>query len=120
VGALRRWLDRLTETDEARLDDEIREWSKAIAGTIRIEAVPLRQRVRIAGQIRRLTVFPMEDDESLEAHVNDGTGEIVVRFMGRRSIRGLGLGTKVVLEGVLGEQQSGPPLMINPRLEFTG
>ncbi len=61
----------------------------------------------------------MQDNESLEAVVADGSGEIVVRFMGRRAIGGLSLGTKVVLDGVLGEQR-GVVRMINPRLEFTG
>ena len=28
MGPLRRWLDRLTETDEARLDAEIRDWAR--------------------------------------------------------------------------------------------
>jgi RecG-like helicase len=90
-----------------------------VPGTTRLAEARRRERVKIAGQIRRLTVFPMDDDESLEALVNDGTGEVVVRFMGRRAIRGLGLGTKVVVEGVIGEQH-GAAVMINPRLEFTG
>ena len=44
----------------------------------------------------------------------------MVVFMGRRDIGGFSLGTKVVVEGVLGEQRGGgPPRMINPRLEFS-
>jgi hypothetical protein len=118
MGALRRFLDRLTETDEARLASEIREWCAKVPGAMPIAKAPLREPVKIAGQIRRLTVFPMQDNESLEAVVSDGTGEVVVRFMGRRAIGGLSLGTKVVLDGVLGEQR-GVVRMINPRLEFT-
>jgi len=118
MGPLRRWLDRLTESDESRLDTEIREWAEKVPGSVRIAGAPLRQRVKIAGVIRRLTVFPMKDNESLEAVVSDGTGEVVIRFMGRRAIGGLGLGAKVVMEGVLGEQRGGLQ-MINPRLEFT-
>jgi RecG-like helicase len=89
-----------------------------VPGSVRIADAPLRKRVKIAGVIRRLTVFPMKDNESLEAVVSDGTGEVVIRFMGRRAIGGLGLGTKVVIEGVLGEQRGGIQMM-NPRLEFT-
>jgi RecG-like helicase len=119
MGALRRFFDRLTETDEARLNAEIRDWAETVQGSVRIGSAPLREQVRIAGVIRRLTVFPLQDNESLEAVVSDGTGEIVVRFMGRRAIRGLGLGTRVVVEGLLSEQKNAT-LMINPRLEFTG
>ena len=49
MGALRRWLVRLTETDEARLDAEIREWAEAVPGSVRIGDAPLRQPVKIAG-----------------------------------------------------------------------
>ena len=118
MGALRRFLDRLTESDETRLATEVREWADTVPGSIRIGEAPMRQRVKIAGVIRRLTVLPMKDNESLEALVSDGTGEVVIQFMGRRAIGGFGLGTKVVVEGVLGEHKDGVR-MINPRLEFT-
>ena len=118
MTGFRRFLQRLTESDETRLETEIREWADRVPGSIRIADAPMRQRVKIAGVIRRLTVFPMKDNESLEAVVSDGTGEVVIRFMGRRAIGGLGLGAKVVVEGVLGEQRGGVQ-MINPRLEFT-
>jgi RecG-like helicase len=118
MGRLRRFFDRLTETDEARLANEVREWAATVPDAVPIAAARLRERVKIAGQIRRLTVFPMKDNESLEAVVSDGSGEIVVRFTGRRAIGGLGLGTKVVLEGVVAEQK-GSLQMMNPQLEFT-
>jgi len=118
MRTLRRFLDRLTETDEARLSAEIREWADSVPGSVRIASAPMRERVKIAGIIRRLTVLPMKDNESLEAHVSDGTGEVVIRFMGRRTIVGLGLGTKIVVEGVLGEQH-GILQMLNPQLELT-
>jgi RecG-like helicase len=118
MSRLRRFLQRLTESDEARLSAEIREWAETVVGSVRIADAPMRTRVRIAGVIRRLTVFPMQDNESLEAVVSDGTGDVIVRFMGRRAIGGLGLGTRVVVEGVLGETR-GQVQMMNPRLEFT-
>ena len=80
----------MTETDEARLDAEIREWAEAIPGTVRIGAA-LARAGEIAGVIRRMTVFPMADNESLESVVSDGTGEVVVRFMGRPSADSSGL-----------------------------
>jgi hypothetical protein len=120
MGPFRRWLDRLTESDESRLDSETSDWASSVAGSVRLGEAPLRTRVKIAGVIRRITVLPMTGHESLEALVTDGTGEAIVVFMGRRDIGGFSLGTKVVVEGVLGEQRGGgPPKMINPRLEFT-
>src|SRR5262245_45909480 len=118
MGRLRRFLQRLPETDEAGLAAEIRGWAETVPGSVRSAEAPMRAHGRIAGVIRRLTVFPMQDNESLEAVVSDGTGDVLVRFMGRRAIGGLGLGTRVVIEGVLGESK-GTIQMINPRLEFT-
>jgi RecG-like helicase len=118
MGVFGRFFSRLKESDETRLSAEIRTWSEKVPGTTRIADAPVREPVKIAGVIKRMTVFPMEGKESLEALVSDGSGEAVVVFMGRRGIGGLTLGTKVVVDGVLGEQR-GTLKMINPRLEFS-
>jgi RecG-like helicase len=118
MGVFRRFFDKLSESDEARHAAEIKAWSEKIPGTVRIADASSRQRVRIAGVVKRLTVFPMEGKESLEALIADGSGEAVLVFMGRRGIQGLTLGTRVVVEGVLGDNR-GVPRMINPRLEFS-
>jgi RecG-like helicase len=119
VGLLRRFLDRLGETDEVRLAAETRAWADSFEGSVRIDGAPLRQHVRIAGVIRRMTVLPMEGKEALQALISDGTGEMTAVFMGRRGIGGLSLGTRVVLEGVLATHR-GELRMVNPRLEFAG
>ncbi len=118
MGVFRRFFDKLSESDEARHSAEIKAWSDKIPGTVRIADAPPRERVRIAGVVKRLTVFPMEGKESLEALVSDGSGEVVLVFMGRRGIQGFTLGTRVVVEGVMGDQR-GASKMINPRLEFS-
>ena len=108
MGALRRWLDRLTESDEARLAAEIRDWADSVAGTVLIARGAERvRRSRSPASIKRITVLPMSGHESLEALISDGTGEAVVVFMGRRGIGGFSLGTRVVVEGVLGDQRGG-------------
>jgi hypothetical protein len=118
MGVFHRFFDRLRESDEARLSAEIRGWAEKVPGTVRIADAPVREPVKIAGVIKRMTVFPMEGTESLEALISDGSGEAVVVFMGRRGIGGLTLGSRVVVEGVIGEQR-GTLKMINPRLEFS-
>lgn len=117
MGRLRRLIERFRQSDEERLTDEIRDWAEDVPGTTRIGACPNRERVRIAGTVRRLTVRPVEGFESLEALVTDGTGEVVVRWLGRHRIPGLNLGTRVVLEGVLARQRDGLS-MVNPQFEF--
>ena len=117
MGALRRFFDRLSETDEARHAAEIKAWSERVPGATRIADAPLRESVKLAGVVRRLTVFPIEGQETLEALLFDGTGDAVVVFMGRRGIPGLTLGTRLVVEGVLADKR-GTRRMVNPRFEF--
>jgi len=77
----------------------------------------MRSRVRLAGIVKRITVHPEQGFEALEARLFDGTGEMSVVWMGRRSIPGLTLGTRLVVEGVVGEQRLGRR-MVNPLFEF--
>ena len=113
----RRFFQRFTETDEERLAAEVREWAQGIPNTVRLAEAPLRERVRIAATVRRITVRPGESYDSLEAVLSDGTGEVTAAWTGRRSIPGLSLGTRMVLEGAIGEER-GVRRMVNPRFEF--
>ena len=90
MGALRRWLDRLAESDETRLAAETREWADSIEGSVRLAEAPLRRRVKIAGVIRRITVLPMSGHESLEALVSDGELRLALA-----DHPGLGIGMKM-------------------------
>src|SRR5256712_4371728 len=117
VGALRRFLARLSETDEQRMDEELRAWADSIPGTVRIADAPPRQRVKLAGMVRRITVRPVEGFEALEVVLTDGTGMVTARWLGRRKIPGLLLGSRIAIEGVLGEEQ-GVRKMVNPTFEF--
>jgi RecG-like helicase len=116
---IRRSIRRMAESDEQRLAEEIREWASTIPGANRVADAPMRSRVKIAGVVRRITVRPVEGNESLEALISDGTGEVEVVWMGRRSIPGLSLGTRVVVDGVIGALR-GRRRMVNPTFEFSG
>ncbi len=50
MGAFRRWIERLTESDESRLATEIEDWADSVAGCVRLEDAPMRQPVKIAGR----------------------------------------------------------------------
>jgi hypothetical protein len=113
----RRFFHRMAESDEQRYAEEIEAWSATVPGAERIrDAVP-RARTKLAGVVRRITVKPLEGHESLEALLYDGTGEVTVVWMGRRSIPGLNLGTKLAVEGMLAEQR-GERRVVNPTFEF--
>ena len=119
MSFLRRLFARVQESDQDRLADEIREWAADVPDTQRIGDAPARTQVKLAGVVKRIRVNPVEGNEAIEAVLTDGTGEMQVVWMGRRTIRGLTLGTSEVVEGVVGERRAGRK-MVNPKFEFRG
>jgi RecG-like helicase len=120
VGLLdpfRRFFRRVAESDEHRYAGEIEAWAAKIPGSVRIRDAESRSKVKVAGVVRRITVRPLEGSESLEALLYDGTGEVKLIWMGRRSIQGLNLGTRLVVEGLVGVQRN-ERRMVNPVFEF--
>jgi hypothetical protein len=117
VGLFTRIAKFFTQSDEDRLDDEIREWAGKVPGTRRIEGCPSREPVKVAGWVSRIRLRPMNGSTTLEAVVSDGTGEVTAAWLGRASIPGLTLGSGVVLEGVIAPEREGLR-MVNPRFEF--
>jgi RecG-like helicase len=118
LDPFRRFFRRVAESDEHRYAEEIEAWAAMVPGSVRIRDARSRSRVKLAGVVRRITVRPLEGSESLEALLYDGTGDVSVVWMGRRSIRGLNLGTRLVVDGLLAEQRAGRR-MVNPSFEFS-
>jgi hypothetical protein len=117
MGFLSRLRRYFTQRDEDRLAEETLAWAQSVPGTVRISSCPSREPVRIAGLVSRMRLRPMDGTVSLEAVVNDGTGEVIAAWMGRSSIKGLSLGSRIVLEGVLSPDRE-RSRMVNPRFEF--
>lgn len=112
-----RFRERLNQSDEDLLAEEVRTWAASVAGTARMSEAQIRSRVKLAGIVRRITLRPVEGFESLEAVLWDGTGEVLAVWMGRRHIPGLVLGARVVVEGILGKDR-GTVRVVNPTFEF--
>ncbi len=119
MGVLQRFFRRVGQTDEDRRTDELRDWAGSVAETVRIEEVRERAKVKVAGVVRRLTLHPAGEDggSALSAVIVDGTGELTAPSVGRENIRGLRLGTRVVLEGMVARTR-GALRMVNPSYEF--
>ena len=117
LAPVRRFFRRMAESDEQRYAEEIAAWAAKVPGAVRIRDAQPRSKVKLAGVVRRITVRPIEGSESLEALLDDGTGEVRVVWMGRRSIKGLNLGTRLIVDGLLAEHQSERRL-VNPTFEF--
>lgn len=76
-----------------------------------------RDRVRLQGTLRTVTLRPRGGVPALEAELFDGTEVITLVWLGRRRITGIGPGRTLRVEGRIG-QQDGVRLMFNPRYEL--
>ena len=76
-------------------------------------------RVKVAGRVRSIRVAPLHDAPDPRAVLVDGSASISVLFLGRRSIAGVGVGTKMAVEGTVGIHQTRLAIL-NPSYQLLG
>jgi hypothetical protein len=81
-----------------------------------IAAVELRSRTVLVGAVVTLAV-QVKPWVRLQVELNDGTGTITLRFMGRTQISGLVPGVRLRVEGTP-TVENGTLLMLNPLYSF--
>ena len=59
-----------------------------------------RDRTKVCGEVKRMTIKPRSGILSTEIVINDGTGDATVIFSGRRHVAGIEHGHCIVIEGV--------------------
>lgn len=111
-------LRALTETlarspAEARAEN-LRRWSASVPGTTAISDLEPRKHQKAAGVVQNIRIDPRPQSRSIEATIIDGTGQMVVRWLGRPQIPGINLGTGLIVSGVIGKTEEGEPLVLNP------
>lgn len=85
--------------------------------TMPIRDVRWRDRVRVAGRMRSMRVQPWSGVPSLECTIVDDTGGLTLVFLGRSSIGGIRLGTRLVAEGMISESRA-RLVILNPVYEL--
>ena len=83
-----------------------------------IRALVLRQRAVVRGQVISVVSYQRPWIRT-DVELNDGTGVIVLRFMGRAEVPGLAMGRCVRAEGTPALER-GTLLMCNPLYSFAG
>jgi hypothetical protein len=73
-----------------------------VPGTVPIADASWRSRVKVAGRVRSIRVAPLHDAPTVELLLVDGSASISVLFLGRRSIAGINVGTRMAVEGMVG------------------
>ena len=82
--------------------DTDQELAQRLTGAMAIQDIEWRQRVKIAGRIRSMRVETAKGMANLECEVTDGTGNVLVVFIGRRRIPGVDPGSRLMIEGTVG------------------
>lgn len=91
---------------------------RALEGVTPIAEIRWRDVVKVAGRVKALRVQPWaEAVASLELTLADDTGGITVVFLGRRSIGGVHLGARLVVEGRVSETR-GHLALLNPAYQL--
>jgi amino acid transporter len=86
-------------------------------GVTPIAAVTHNGKATVEGRIHSVEIRPVEHSCVLACRVTDGTGEITALFYGRTHIPGIETGSRILLRGRVGVQDSGL-VMINPAYEL--
>ena len=92
--------------------------AKLGTASVVIADVEWRQRVRVTGTVSALRVQPMSGTCALECTLVDDTGGISVLFLGRRTIAGIVIGTRLTVEGMVVDHH-GRLAIMNPVYEIS-
>jgi hypothetical protein len=112
---LRRSISRWANTEDQHARDMRKTYGDT--GRDRIGDAPDRERVRLRGTLRTVTLRPRGGVPALEAELYDGTGTITVIWLGRRRISGIAPGRSLEIQGRIG-RHDGQRIMYNPRYEL--
>jgi hypothetical protein len=112
----RRTLDRIM-TPETERDDVVLREAAQDKGAVPAASCCDRQRVSVHGTLRSVTVHPSEDLPRLQADLYDGTGEVMLVWLGRKRIRAIEPGRSLTAEGLVLVDE-GRRVIYNPRYEL--
>ena len=88
---IRRSLSRWANSSEMHERELRRAFSES--GLVPIAEAPDRERVRLRGTVRTVTLRPRGGVPALEAELGDGSGALTLIFLGRRRIAGIAPGS---------------------------
>lgn len=116
---MRRALRRIATSQKDLEDRELQRDVATTQGCTRVVDAVERERVRLAGTLRHVTLQPRSGTPALEAEIYDGSGCVTLVWLGRRRIPGIEPGRSLMVEGRLGVTK-GAFVIYNPRYELRG
>lgn len=112
----RRLADHLTRSTDELEADELSAQCTRLGTTPIAEAVD-RTVVDVSGTIRHVTMPPRGDVATLVAEIYDGSGTILLTWLGRREIPGIAPGAYLRVHGRVC-RRGGRRVIFNPRYEL--
>jgi hypothetical protein len=112
---LRRSLSKWANATDQDARDLRRTYAES--GLDMIAEAPDRERVKLRGTLRTVTLRPRGGVPALEAELFDGSGVITIVWLGRRQILGISPGRAMEVQGRIGAHE-GMRIMYNPRYEL--
>jgi hypothetical protein len=82
-----------------------------------IGKISWRKRAHVTGHVTAIRPAAMDSAPTLEVEIWDETGGVTLQFLGRREIAGLEVGSVMIAEGMVGEQ-NGALTILNPSYEI--
>ena len=111
-------IENLARPPEEIRAENLRKWARGVPDATAIADLEPRKRARVAGVIQNVRIDPREGHGSIEATIIDGTGQMVVRWLGRPSKSGIRLGNGLVVAGTIGRTPEGEFIVLNPEYEL--
>ena len=115
-GRFRQAFARLIEGDDAVADREL-QGELASAGATPVNGCTRGEPVCVAGTLRAVTLRPRAGVPTLEAELYDGTGSVMLIWLGRRRIGGIECGRSLVARGRM-TVHDGKPTLYNADYEL--
>ena len=115
-GVMRRTVNRLASSAKEHEAAELQKGCVHLGATP-IGELPERERVRVAGTLRTVTLRPRAGVPALVAELYDGSGSISLVWLGRRQINGIEPGRAVVCYGRV-TRDGAHSVLFNPRYEL--
>jgi len=99
-------------SNEELAADELTEQAENRGSTL-IEEIERGKLIQVTGVVKSATVKPNTQNPSYEVEVFDGSGNLIVIWQGRKSVKGVNPGTQIEVEGRI-TFLNGKPCLHNP------
>lgn len=106
------WLRSFYASDEELAAYELAEQAEDRGSTL-IEELQRGEQIQVTGIVKSVTVQPKTQVPSFEVEISDGSGSLMVIWLGRKQVAGINPGTRIEVEGRI-TFLSGKPCLHNP------